>query len=249
MPRPVKFYKMKDGSEKNYKKKGVMFDLPMKVALVGRSMLSGKTTAVGNLLLSEDPRLYRHEFDGSNIYIFSPSLKTDAKLRIIREQLDVPDSNCFEGYDENVMNELYQMLKEEFEQKMRDGEKPEHKLFYFDDMSAGGDLKQVKNGAISKIASNGRHCLINVIVTAQKYSDLPTGLRENLSGAMLFSGTDKQMELISDDHNYLEDRKKFRKMYREVTDPANSFLVVNYSNPPSQRYLDSEFVPIDTDKY
>lgn len=141
------------------------------------------------------------------------------------------------------------MLKEEFEQKMRDGEKPEHKLFYFDDMSAGGDLKQVKNGAISKIASNGRHCLINVIVTAQKYSDLPTGLRENLSGAMLFSGTDKQMELISDDHNYLEDRKKFRKMYREVTDPANSFLVVNYSNPPSQRYLDSEFVPIDTDKY
>jgi len=249
MPRPVKFYKMKDGSEKNYKKKGVMFDLPMKVALVGRSMLSGKTTAVGNLLLSDDPRLYRHEFDGSNIYIFSPSMRTDAKLRIIREQLDIPDSNCFDSYDENVMNELYEMLKEEFEQKVRDKEKPEHKLFYFDDMTASGDLKSHKNGAINKIASNGRHCLINVIVTAQKYSDLPHFLRENLSGAMVFSGTDRQLELITDDHNYLDDRKKFKKMYRETTDPANSFLVINYSNKPSERYLDSEFVPIDTDKY
>lgn len=248
MPKPIKFYKMKDKNEGLHKDKGMMFNLPFKLAIVGRSMLSGKTSAVGNLLLLDDPRLYKNEFDGSNIYIFSPSLHTDRKIKTIIDQLDIPEGNLFESMDENVINELYEMLKDEFNEKIGQGEKPEHKLFYFDDVTAEGDLKKHKNGAINKIASNGRHCLINVIVTAQKYSDLPHFLRENLSGGMFFSGTDRQLDLIADDHSVI-DKKDFKRLYRDVTNEKHTFLTINYSNPPSHRYLDTEFMPIDMDKY
>ena len=139
---------------------------------------------------------------------------------------------------------MYEVLKDEFNEKVNAKERPDHKLFLFDDMTASGDLKKHTNGAINKIFSNGRHVLINVIVTAQKYSDLPTFARENLSGGMFFAGTDRQLELIMDDHNYMEDKRQFKKMYSETTKEPHSFLVVNYSNHPDARYMDSDFVPI-----
>jgi hypothetical protein len=100
------------------------------------------------------------------------------------------------------------------------------------------------NGVMAKIACNGRHILLSSLITAQKYTDLPTCLRENLRGGIFFSGTDLQLEKIQEDHNILKDKKQFRTMYREVTKEPHSFLVVNYSNPVESRYMNSDFLPI-----
>lgn len=244
MPRRVNIYRMKDKNESFHKDKGLLFNMPFKLALVGRSMLSGKTNTLCNFLMQDDSRLYKNEFDGANIYIFSPSAFTDYKLRTLIDQKDIPSSNVFDSFDENIIDGLYEVLKEEFNEKVANKERPEQKLFLFDDMTASGDLKKHRNGAINKIFSNGRHILINVVVTAQKYSDLPGFARENLSGGCFFAGTDRQLELITDDHNYLTDKMAFKRMYRKATDEPHTFLVVNYSNPPKSRYMNHEFIPI-----
>ena len=91
---------------------------------------------------------------------------------------------------------------------------------------------------------NGRHFLLNTLITSQVYVDLPRCVREQLTGLILFSGTDRQLDTVMEEHNYLESKKDFKKMYREVSKDPHSFLVVNYSNPMESRYLNKEFLPI-----
>ena len=133
---------MKDTNEKLHKKKGLLFDLPMKLLIIGKSQLSGKSNLIGNLLLQEDKRLYRDEFDGDDIYIVSPSAYTDKKIRTLIEEKDIPASNVFEEYNENELDNLYEILKDEFNMAIEEKEKPKHKLIIFDDMSASRLLKK-----------------------------------------------------------------------------------------------------------
>ena len=136
------------------------------------------------------------------------------------------------------------MLKDEFNETVEAKEKPQQKLFFFDDMSAGGNFKKKMHGVMAKIFCNGRHILLSTIVTAQKYSDIPTVVRENLTGGVFFSGTDRQLELISDDHNHFDKKQTFKSMYRKVTAEPHSVLIINYSNNLDDRYLNKQFLPI-----
>ena len=241
--KPIQIYKMKDTNESHYVDKKLMFNLPFRLLIVGKSQLSGKSNLVANLLLQDDDRLYKKHFDGENIYIFSPSLKTDYKIKTLISEKDIPESNLFTGFDEATIELLYEIVKENYNDAINDKVKPVQSLFIFDDMSSSGDLKSKTNGIISKIFSNGRHILLSVVLTAQKYTDILTGARENCSGAILFSGTDRQLESISDDHNIMG-KKDFKQIYREHTNKPHSFMVVNYSNPTESRYLDKNFEPI-----
>jgi len=239
----IEIFKMKDSNEKFHKKKGYLFDMPFRLAIIGRSQLSGKTNVIGNMLLQNDDRLYKSEFEGYNMYVFSPTAKSDSKLKTLIQEKDIPPENVFLDFDEDTIDALYELLKDDYNDTINNKDRPEPKLFYFDDMSAGGDLKKRMNGIVAKIACNGRHIGLNSIFTAQKYTDLPTVVRENLSGGIFFSGTDRQLEMIESDHNIL-DKKDFRKMYRKVTNEPHSFLVVNYSNATEDRYMNNEFLPI-----
>lgn len=242
--KPVEIYRMKDKTESFHIKKGLMFDMPFRIGIVGKSMLSGKTSLAISLLYQEDSRLYKNEFLPENIFIFSPSARTDFKLKTFIREKQIPDSNIFTEYNEGEIDALYEILKEEYNEKIDNKEKPEHKLFFFDDMSFGGQLKKKMNGVISKIMCNGRHLLLNTIISAQVYVDLPRCVREQLTGLILFSGTDRQLDTVMEEHNYLEDKKQFKKMYREVSKDPHSFLVVNYSNPMETRYMNKDFLPI-----
>ena len=233
--------KMKDKSDKLHIDKKLLFNLPAKIAIVGRSQLSGKTNMVSNFLLRDI--FYKNEFAPENIFIISPSLKTDKKLATIIEERDIPEENLFTEYQEEVLEALYEMLKDEYNEKISEGEQPQHKLFLFDDMSASGKLKEKMNGIMSKIFCNGRHILLSVIVTSQKYSDILTSCRENLTGGIFFAGTNKQLELIYDDHSHY-DKKTFINLIRKTTKEPHSFFVVNYSNPHETRYMNSLFKPI-----
>ena len=237
----IEILKMKDKTDKLHLDKKLLFNLPMKLAVVGRSQLSGKTNMVSNFLLRNI--LYKDDYAPENIFIISPSLATDRKLKTLIEERDIPEENLFTEYNEEVLEAMYEMLKDEYNEKISEGEKPEHKLFLFDDMSASGKLKDKMNGIMSKIFCNGRHILLSVIVTAQKYTDILTSCRENLTGGIFFSGTNKQLEAIYEDHSHL-DKKTFLKLFRMTTKEPHSFFVVNYSNPQTTRYLNSNFQPI-----
>ena len=138
----VKIFKMKDKTESFRVGKGLLFDLPFSLAIVGKSMLSGKTNLAINLLYQTDSRLYRDDFLPEDIYIWSPSAKSDFKLMTFIEQKEIPAENIFMEYNEKEIDDVYELLKEEYEEALKKDEKPRHKLIYFDDMSAGGNFKK-----------------------------------------------------------------------------------------------------------
>jgi hypothetical protein len=232
-------YKVKDHAESYYVKKPIIFDLPLRVAIVGASQRSGKSNAIVNLICRDE--FYNQDIKGENIFIVSPSISNDEKLQKLIEVKDVPECNLFTEYDEECLDELYKMLTEDYEQAVENKEKPEQKLIIFDDISYKGDLKKKQHGVVSKLFCNGRHILVSTIVCSQKYTDLPTVLRENLNGCILFSCSNKQLDLIEQDHNYLNNKKLFNDMFRRATDEKHSFFVINYTNDKEERYQDAHF--------
>jgi hypothetical protein len=232
-------YKVKDNSSSYYKDKGDLINLCMRLIIVGASERSGKTNLVGNLILR--PEFYLNDYLPENIYIISPSASTDNKLKKIIEVKGIPPHNIMLEYDEDVLEEWYKIQQEYYDEAIENKENPEHKLIIMDDLSYNGSLKENNHGVISKMACNGRHYLINFIITAQKYTQIPTTLRENCNSAIFFNCSNKQLALIEEDFNYLNNKKDFIDMFKKATEDKNSFLVVNHTNPKGKIYMDSNF--------
>lgn len=227
----VKIYKVIDTTDKNHIKHPI-FDLPFKLAIVGKSQISlGKTSIVLNMLLRDE--FYKKQFKGENIWIVTNN-KLDNKLKILKKEKDIPDEN-FMVYDEMALEDLYEMIEEEFQEE----KKKQQRLILFDDVAYSGDLKSKESGIVSKIVMNGRHAGLSSIFTSQKYSLLGTNIRSQLTGAMLGNASLKEIELISTDLNFLSNPKEFMRMYKQHTN-GRDFLVLNFTNDDSY-YMDKEF--------
>lgn len=231
--------RVKDKSDSYYTKMDRIFDLPMRIIIVGKSQLAKKSTVILNLLLRN--KYYRGKFKPENIWIVSPN-KMDNKLKILSEELDIPEQNRM-IFDEDMIDALYDVIEDEAVTRVQTKKKPENSLIIFDDCAYDSSLKNKATGIISKIAMNGRHINLSSIFTTQKYSLLGTGLRNNITGAILFAASFKEIDLIEADLNFLEDKKSFIKMLRGNT-KGRSFLVVNFSNDESERYLNENFETI-----
>ena len=146
-------------------------------------------------------------------------------------------------YDEEQLEQLYERLEKNYHERIDAGECPEHVLVVLDDCSFGGDLKAKMHGIIARFACNSRHILVSCLVTAQKYSDVSTTLRENATGLILFSCSNKQGELIYNDIGETN-KGDFMRMFRKATEVRHSFMVCNYSNDHENRFMDSNFQKI-----
>jgi len=73
---------------------------------------------------------------------------------------------------------------------------------------------------------------------------ISTTVRSNLTGAILFNTSMKELDMIAEDFNYFDNRKDFIKMFRKVTKGPRDFLVVNFTNKKGL-YMDSEFNTIE----
>ena len=238
-----KILRVKDTSDK-FLKKHFLFDIPFRILINGKSQLSGKTTIILGLLL--DPNFkYHDKFEGENIYIVSDN-KLDQKLKLLMEYKEIPESNYMK-YDEEKLTALYDELEEDFLLEQAEG-KITNKLIVFDDCGYSGNLRNKSAGIISKLISNGRHLNLSQIYSSQRFSMCSTTLRSNLTGAILFNTSMKELEMIAEDFNYLSSRKNFIKMFRDYTKEPRSFLVVNFTNDGGI-YMDKEFKTIDTSEY
>lgn len=238
--------KMKDKFQSYKIKLPIIFDIPLRLLIVGKSELSGKSNLIANLILRD--KFYRKYFEPDNIVIVCQSSNLDDKWQTMIRELDIPDMNVLTSFNEDKLEALYEIVREEYEKSIERRKKPKHWLFIFDDVSYSGDLKAHTHGIIAKLFMNGRHLLISTIITSQKYSDILTGARENATGLILFSCTNKQLDTIYEEHSVLP-RKEFFKLFHDTTAEPYSFLVINYSNPKKERYLDKEFNVIDIEKY
>ena len=231
-----KVYKLKDKSDSYVIKKDQVFDCPNRLIMIGKSG-SGKSSLLGNLLLRDD--FFKNDYEPQNIYIFSGSLDGDIKLKTIVETLQIPESNLFDSWDENMASEIYDLMVDEFNESVDNKKIPKNSLFILDDLSYTNVLKSnKKNSIIDKLYCNGRKFNISVWTTSQKFSSINTQCRENISGAILFGCSNKQLDLIEQDMNYLNNKKEFYDLYRKNTVKRNDFLVIDYSKDNIYRNME-----------
>tara|TARA_R110000824_G_scaffold750_2_gene4703 strand:- start:3630 stop:4364 length:735 start_codon:yes stop_codon:yes gene_type:complete len=236
-----KILKVRDKSD-SYYTETPLFDIPMRLLICGRSQLSGKTTVILNLLANPDFP-YHKMFKGENIHIVSNN-QLDNKLVMLANRLDIPEQNMT-MYDESYLELLYDQMEQDFLKEIELG-KPANRLIIFDDCGFSGSLRNKNAGIISRMICNGRHLNLSQIYTCQKYSQCSTTLRTNITGGIFFGTSMRELESISEDFNYFDDKKKFVQMFRDATKKPRSFLVVNFSRgiDPATLYYDTDFNPI-----
>ena len=243
--KPIEIYKMRDKTDSFTKKKDGTFDLPFRLLMIGKTGCS-KTTKLGNFMMRGDP-FYRDDFLPENIFVFSGSLKGDMKLREIINQLEIPESNTFEKYDDDIGNAIYDMLVENFNNAIANKERPSHSLFIFDDLGFSNMQKQTnkKNDMMNRILCNGRKYLISTITLNQRITQVSRSAREQVSGAIIHKCSNRDLDMIEGDFNYLQDKKQFREMFLKNTEGMYDFLVINFSNG-KHIYQDKNFQNICT---
>ena len=221
----------KDKSDIHHINKEHIWSVPFRLAITGKSMISGKTNLLVNLLA----RFYDKDFDGENIYIVSPSLNTE-KLKMLAKYKKIPDSNLFSGFDEDILNELYELIKDKHQSAVDLKEKPKHSCIVFDDCSWSGDLRNARYGIISKLASNSRHQLCSCVLISQGYMDILPAFRQNMSGLVAFQSNLKEVENIADEHNTVTSRRNFIKKFQEATKKKHDFFSIDYSKDTPKRF-------------
>lgn len=239
-----KCLRMLDKSDSFTIKKDDIPSLPMRLLAIGRTGCGKSSIALGNLLLRH--QFYRDDFIPENIYIFSGSLKGDIKLQTIIEELDIPQSNLFDNFNEEQGHIIYDNAVEDFKDAISHNETPEHTLFIFDDLGFTNlQNKNKKNSILDKIFCNGRKYLISTITLNQRLTQLSTTAREQASALLLWSSTNKQLELAESDFNFMDGKnpkKKFLNMVKKYTENKHDFIVMDLGK--EKIYRDKDFKPI-----
>tara|TARA_R110002096_G_scaffold430621_1_gene644747 strand:+ start:40 stop:798 length:759 start_codon:yes stop_codon:yes gene_type:complete len=243
----LEIYKVIDKNEKHYTEKSPLSSLPAKIIIVGKSQMSGKSSVLINLFFRKEKEFYGSDFDGKNIFVISRTAHQDYKMRTFITQKEIPETNVFTEFDEELIEGIYELIEQEYMSKIEEGKCPHNFLWLFDDMSSSNIFKHHQNdGIINKIFSQGRHTMQSCCLTSQKYSSIGNLQRENITMGIFFACSEKQLDLITEDINMLTDKATFKRKFREATENPHSFFVVNFTAKDKRyRYMDSNFEPID----
>ena len=242
-----KIYKLKDKTDQYTIKKDNIPNLPFRMIAVGSSG-SGKTsTAIGNLLLRSE--FYKDDFHPENIFIFTGS-RGDQKIMIVKNQLDIPDSNIIVGFNEEQMHTIYDMIVDEYNDAINKGTKPNQILIILDDLGYSNRLNvgRKKDDIMSLLYSNGRKYLVSTLTLVQKHSQLSTVVRNNTSAALFWNCNNRELDLIESDFNFLKgkgNKQHFYNIFRHLTsENKHDFMVIDLSK--KDIYRDKDFEPICT---
>ncbi len=236
----LKVLKVKDKTDKLTVSVNRLFDLPFRLILTGKTG-SGKGGIITNICLNENYH-YKNVFKGNRIFIFAPSPYADEKMKVIIEEKQIEDTNIFSDIEE--LEEVYEMLVEDFKDRMDNDEEAEMSLIIVDDLSFSGKLANRFN-ALAKVYCNSRKFLISIITTNQAYTQITKNIRLQSSGMIIFQTTNKELENIEAENNFLQGGKKaFYKMFRDNVKEKHDFLCINYSNNYDNLYLDKDFRPL-----
>jgi hypothetical protein len=233
--------RIKDKGDKFTIKKTPLFSVPFRLVLCGMTG-SGKTSALVAILT--DNNFYGKDFKGENIFLFSPMVN-DYKLEFLVKKKKIPDLNIFTEMDNNLLSELYDRLCDEYEQEIAMDGTVSPKLVILDDLSFDGSLRKGLYNMVNKIFCNGRKHQISIIITSQYYSHISPVCRTNASGMILFNMNDRQLDTITEENNYLENKKEFKNMVRNELKERHDYLIINYSNSRKDGiYLNKNFEKI-----
>jgi len=188
----------------------------------------GKTTLLLNLLATkkQDGGLKKY-FD--NIYMFSPTARSDDKTKKLVKELD-RDGKFYEEFNDKTGNEVIDKIKEYNEQKTEESPDAEiRNAIIFDDCMCDLPKSFEKKGGLNRMIIQARHNKCWLIFLVQRYAGVNRVIRSQ-ADLVSFWKTDNQRELqaLVDDVNI--DKDKLKMLYEYATEKANDFLHINLLN-------------------
>ncbi len=241
-----KILRMKDPSDSYVIDKSPLDSVPFRMIITGKSGV-GKGVILGNLFLRKE--FYLNNFYGDQIFIFSP-LKNDNKMKTLIKVKEIPEENVFDDYDKIILETVYNNAIKDFDERVKMGKKPYNVCIILDDLSYSSAFIERKDNIIDEMFCNSRKHNVSILITSQKYaSQISTCQRANFTSLIAFNTSNRELDAIIDDNNYLPNKKSFMKMWRSEIRNKRDFLVINHSNEIDKLYLDKDFKPIDTSKY
>ena len=193
---------------------------------------SGKTTLMTSVMSARKKnglrQSYRNVFD--KIIICSPTLG-QGKSAKNDPFYDVAGGQKFKVFNNEVMDEIYEMCESN-----RDNE--EHTVLILDDI--GAQLRK-SAGAEKKLVSllqNRRHVFTSVFILVQRFRDLPTGVRSNMSHFCSF----RPKNMLEEEAICAETMPFHKKYWRQImdyifeNDDKFSFLMIDMSLKETNKY-------------
>lgn len=228
----------KNKSDKRLKKLSKYLDKPpFKMLLVGSSG-SGKTNFLLNLFTKNfyGKKLFKKD----NIVVISPSADIDPKIKMI------PSNNFFTEFSEEIINEMID--QQQSIAKYKGKKKMDHLLLVLEDCLDTNAFS--RNGLIEKICYRIRHFNISIIITCQKVSAIPRGLRCNTTSIVLFKCyNESEYTYIVEEYVKKPDRHKMYNMITNIMKTPYNFLyidnILNNGFPSKFREGLTKFIMLD----
>jgi len=176
----------------------------------------GKTTTIVNMLLNRN--MYRKKFNA--VFGFIPTYDSDKKWKKIRFRRENLYINAGEPEVQDAI------------EKVQDGLALDDKyqsLFIFDDKISDRDLfNNDRNNIMNYVYYNLRHLNLSLWVCSQKFTNVPTGLRENIDGIVIYQ-QDNQRSLHQIWSEFVGDMnfKDFMELYEFCVPDDHSFMFIS----------------------
>ena len=182
--------------------------------LIGRPA-SGKTSLAIALITQTEPVIYRKTHHHLLIVMPQNSINSLEKNPFKK----LPDENFYEVLDETSITRIFNNVTE----YSKEGEKT---LLFIDDQTASLKASKYIENTLKKLIYNRRHLKLNIIITAQSYSNIPLDIRKNIQNLILFKPSKKEFEIVFDE--LLENKKNVcLDIMKETYDKKHNFLFVN----------------------
>jgi len=220
----------KKSSENKYPVDDLLIPLNFRVLISGSSA-SGKGVCLANILSNKFP--YKDIFK-NNIFLFSTTYSLgDPSLA----ELDIPEENCFDKMDEEILSQILQEQKLNILEYSKNNVPP--LLMIFDDILTSVNNK--KNAVINEIFYSGRHYMISSIILVQQYKAIQRPIRTNCTCLILFAAeNNKELNTLMDEMPCKS--KLFEKIFKEATnDQPFSFLKVNLKQTDKNKRFQLRF--------
>lgn len=179
----------------------------------------GKTTLAMNILKSK--KGYKKYFD--NIYLFSPTAKSDTKMKKLVDELE-EDNKYYDEFNEQNMIEVFDKIKESNEEIKAEDKEP-HNLIIFDDCMTSLP-KSMQQSTLNKLIPNARHHNCYLMFLVQRYVGVSPLIRSQADVISFFkTDNNKELSWLIEDINY--DKNKMQMLYEFATEKPNDFLHIN----------------------
>lgn len=198
-------------------KKGVLPEHPFRMYIIGASG-SGKSNLVLNLLSRST--MYQGYFD--NLIVISP---TAMNIDTSYEVLNLSDENFFKP-EIKVLESIKDLQEKRIEEAKGDKSKVKKMLIIFDDIVS--HKKFCNSPIFLQFAVMSRHWGVSLMILSQAYHRIPKSIRLQMSSIIFFKGSNKELEVLTEDFNAPGlSAKEFKNIVSEATNTRYNFFYVD----------------------